>query len=114
MDMKAGGRMAGYWNREFRIGPTLLCLYGAVLVCSDPEWAVWAGAMAAGALGMETPPPLSFTTSDLFAGAAALCVMGLCAFAWIVRPFTARWSVRRYVGARKEGGENHGRNHPGT
>jgi hypothetical protein len=114
MHMKAGGRMKKYWNREIRFGSALLGLYGMVLVCSDPEWAVWAGAMAAGVLVTETPPPSSFTPSDLFAGAATLGVLGLCAFLWLVRPFTERWSGWRYVGGRKEGGEHDGRNHPGT
>lgn len=114
MAMKADGWLARCRDREFLFGSTLLGLYGAVLVCSDPGWAVWAGATAAGALLEEAPPPLPFTPSELFAGAGTLGVLGLCAFAWLVRPFTARWSLWEYVGDRKEGGENDGRNHPGT
>jgi hypothetical protein len=106
--------MTGYWNREFRIGSVLLFLYGTALVFSDPEWAVWAGAMAVGALVVEPPPPLFCTPSELFAAAGMLGVPGLCAIAWLVRPFTARRTVWRYVGGGKEGGENDGRNHPGT
>jgi len=48
-------------GREFRIGATLLSLYAFALVLADPEGAMWAAAMAAGALPSEIPPPLSHT-----------------------------------------------------
>jgi hypothetical protein len=79
--MKAGKWMAGRWSREFRIGSMLLLLYAVVLAGSDPEWATWAGAMAAGVLVTEIPPPMHFSPSELFVGAGTLAVLGMSAFA---------------------------------
>jgi hypothetical protein len=81
MAMKAGKWMAGRWSREFWIGSTLLLLYAVVLAGSDPEWATWAGAMAAGVLVIEPPPPMPFSPSGLFADAGTLAALGVIAFA---------------------------------
>jgi hypothetical protein len=81
MAMKAGKWMAGRWSREFWIGSTLLLLYAVVLAGSDPEWATWAGAMSAGVLVLETPPPMPLAPSELFAGAGGLAALGVIAFA---------------------------------
>ena len=78
--MRAGGSIERWWNGEFRIGATLLSLYALALVLADPEWAMWAGAMAAGALPPEIPPSLSHTPAELFAGAGTLSTLGLGAF----------------------------------
>ena len=91
----------GIWNtrwrkREFWIGSALLFLYGMVLIGSDPGWAVWAGGMAAGALLVEAPPPMSFTPGELFAGAGTLAVLGLSAFAAL--PFVLGGGRARPVG----------------
>ena len=80
MEMKTVGRTTRWWDGEFRIGATLLSLYAFALVLADPEWAMWAAAMAAGALPSEIPPPLSHTPSELFAGAGTLSMLGLGAF----------------------------------
>jgi len=78
--MKTGGRTIRRLNGELRIGVTFLFLYGLVLLLADPEWAVWAGAMAVGALPSEIPPSLSHTPAELFAGAGTLSTLGLGAF----------------------------------
>ena len=78
--MKTVGRTTRRLNGEFRIGATLLSLYGLALLLADPEWAMWAGAMAAGVLPSEIPPSLSHTPAELFAGAGTLSVLGLGAF----------------------------------
>ena len=80
MKMKTGGRTTRWWNGELRIGATLLSLYGLALLLADPEWAMWAGAMAVGALPSEIPPSLSHSPAELFAGAGALSTLGLGAF----------------------------------
>jgi hypothetical protein len=79
--MKTGERNTGWRNREFRIGSALLFLYGMVLAGSDPGWAMWAGAMAAGVLVTEIPPPMHLMPSELFVGAGTLAALGLSAFA---------------------------------
>lgn len=99
MTMKATRRTLGSWIREFRTGSALLLVYGIALAGSDPGWATWAGAMAAGVLVMETPPPMPLTPSELFSGAGTLAALGLFAFA--VLPLIPgasalrRWSASR-------------------
>ena len=78
--MSTGGSIGKWKNGEFRIGATLLSLYTLALVLADPEWAMWAAAMAAGALPSEIPPSLSHTPAELFAGAGTLSTLGLGAF----------------------------------
>ena len=79
--MKTKVRNTGWRNREFRIGLAILLLYGLLLAVSDPGWAMWAGAMAAGVLVTEIPPPMHIMPSELFVGAGTLAVLGLSAFA---------------------------------
>jgi hypothetical protein len=79
-EMKAGDRTTKWRDREFRVGAALLSLYALALVLADPEWAMWAGAMAVGALPSEIPPSLSHTPAELFAGTGTLSVLGLGAF----------------------------------
>jgi hypothetical protein len=80
MGMKTDGRTTRWWDGEFRIGAALLSLYALALLLADPEWAMWAGAMAAGALPSEIPPSLSHTSADLFTGAGTFSALGLGAF----------------------------------
>ena len=79
--MKSRSRKTSWRSREFRIGSALLLLYGMVLAFSDSGWATWAGAMAAGVLVTEIPPPMHLTPSELFVGTGTLAVLGLSAFA---------------------------------
>lgn len=78
--MRTGGPIGKWWNGEFWIGATLLSLYALALVLADPEWAMWAAAMSAGALPSEIPPALSHMPAELFAGAGTLSIPGLGAF----------------------------------
>ena len=78
--MRTEGPIGKWWNGELWIGATLLSLYALALVLADPEWAMWAGAMAAGALPSEIPPSLSHTPAELFAGTGTFTVLGLGAF----------------------------------
>ena len=94
--MKSGSRETGWRSREFRIGSALLLLYGMVLAFSDPGWATWAGAMAAGVLVTEIPPPMHLTPSELFVGTGTLAVLGLSAFAAL--PFVLGGGRARPVG----------------
>jgi hypothetical protein len=80
MEMGTGGSRGKWWNGEIRTGAALLSLYALALLLADPEWAMWAGAMSAGALPSEIPPSLSHTSADLFAGAGTFSALGLGAF----------------------------------
>jgi len=77
MDMKAIDRKTWPRYREFLVGSSLLCLYGTALLCSDPEWAIWAGAMSVGALPLEAPPALSFSSNELISGSGSMALLGL-------------------------------------
>src|SRR5512139_12549 len=80
-EMRTGGTGRGWRKGEFRIGAVLLSLYALALLGSDPEWAMWAGGMAMGALPvLDAPPSLSFTPAELFAGAGVLSLLGLGTF----------------------------------
>ncbi len=69
--------------RELLFAALLLALYGlAIFGPADPEWVLWAGPMAVGALDVSSTPPLAASAAPgTLQTAAGLSVLGALAAA---------------------------------